>query len=67
MEPLTKEAFLRLLAQETSGGQSAWATAKGVPPSVVSEVLNGRREPPPALLAVLGLKRLVLYSPREAA
>ena len=39
-----------------SGGLRAWAEAHSIPPSRVSEFLNGKRLPNPALLDALGLE-----------
>jgi len=44
-----------------AGGQSAWAAQVGLSPQVVSDAVNARREPGPAVLAVLGLRRVTRY------
>lgn len=41
--------------------QSVWAKEHGCAPSYVSDVLNGRRDPSPAILSALGLERVVSY------
>lgn len=41
--------------------QSAAATALGVTPPYLHDVLNGRREPGPRILKALGLERAVVY------
>lgn len=49
---------VRTLLRETTenaGGITRWAAEKKVPTSVVSDVLNGRRDPAPQVLAALGL------------
>ena len=44
-----------------AGGQSAWAKQVGLTPSYVNDVLLGRRDPGPAVLAALGLRRVISY------
>lgn len=46
---------------ESAGSQAAWAFRHSVSPAYVSDTLNGRREPGPALLAALGIKRVTSY------
>ena len=41
----------------------AWAKARGIGATYVSDVINGRREPGPSFLAALGLRKMVSYSP----
>ena len=43
------------------GGQATWAFMHGVSPAYVSDVLNKRREPGPALLHALGVRKIVTY------
>lgn len=52
-----------LLKAEAKPTQLAWAAAKGLAPSYVSDVLNGRRDPSPAILQALGLQRIISYEP----
>ncbi len=52
-------------ATERTGGITRWAAAKKVPGSVVSDVLNGRRDPTPQVLAALGLTLVKDYQPTE--
>lgn len=49
-------ARLRAAVAE-AGTLRAWSAKNGVAPSVVSEVLQGRREPARTVLAALGLSR----------
>ena len=46
-----------------AGSQQAFAAQAGVTASYVSDVLLGRREPTDAVLAPLGLERVVSYQP----
>lgn len=49
-----------------NGNLTAWATEHGIPPSYVSEVLRGLREPSEAVLRPLNLERVMLYRGRAA-
>jgi transcriptional regulator with XRE-family HTH domain len=53
------------------GSQRDFAQSLGVSPSYLSDVLKGRRDAGPKVLAALGLKRVVSYvaasRPRKAA
>lgn len=60
MTPDQFRAAFRGICQE-AGGQTAWAKVNGFGQSYVSEVVTGRSEPSPRLLAVLGLRRVVSY------
>lgn len=44
-----------------AGTAKAWATAHGVVPSYVSDILHGNREPGPSILGPLGLEKVVTY------
>ena len=44
-----------------AGSRKAWAAAKGVSPSYVTDVLQGRRQPGEKVLAALGYVREVRY------
>jgi DNA-binding transcriptional regulator YdaS (Cro superfamily) len=46
-----------------AGSQKAFAAAVGVSRPNLSLVLSGQREPGDAILAALGLSRVVAYSP----
>ena len=48
-------------ACDEAGGQAAWADPRGVPRSIVSNVLRGDRLPTPKLLKAMGLKRVWVY------
>ena len=48
-------------ACQAAGGQTAWAQANSVSPQYVCDVLNARRDPGDAILAALGLRRIVRY------
>ena len=56
-----------LLRQECSaaGSQQAWAAAHRVSAQYVCDVLKERREPADAILAALGLRRVVTYERAE--
>jgi DNA-binding transcriptional regulator YdaS (Cro superfamily) len=43
------------------GDQAAWAAKHGISASYVSNVLQFRRDPGPAILAALGVERVVSY------
>ena len=59
-EPIPAEAVRARLrsACAEAGGIRPWSAAHGVSPGLVCEVLAGRREPAPRVLAPLGLRRL---------
>lgn len=44
-----------------AGSQSAWAKANGVSQAYVNHVLEGKREPGPAILEAIGLERVITY------
>ncbi|MEO9787543.1 MAG: transcriptional regulator [Aurantimonas coralicida] len=46
-----------------AGSQQAWATANGVSPQYVGDVLLGRREPGDKILDGLGVRKIVTYEP----
>ena len=46
---------------ERCGGQAVWATRSGLSPAYVSDTLNYRRDPGPAIVLALGLKKIVTY------
>lgn len=46
---------------DSAGSQSAFARLHGLTHTVVSQTLRGRIDPPPVLLAALGLRRVVRY------
>lgn len=50
-------------AVEAAGSQRAWARQHGISLGYVNDVLLGRREPGPAILAALGIVREVRYRP----
>lgn len=49
-----------------AGGQAAWAKKAGISPQYVSDVVNGRKDPGPGMLAALGLRKRVIYEPIPA-
>jgi transcriptional regulator with XRE-family HTH domain len=55
------------LVWKRTGSQRAVATELRVNQATINEVLNGKREPPPKLLAALGLERVVTYRERQGA
>lgn len=40
--------------------------ALGITQATLSQAIHGRRGPPPAILEELGLKRVVMYVPKES-
>ncbi|MCJ2040826.1 hypothetical protein MKK55_18000 [Methylobacterium sp. J-059] len=64
---LRDEAVVRLLLAEcmASGTRAKWASANGVSPQYVTDVLKGRRAPGDSILRGLGLARDVVYVPRQ--
>lgn len=64
---MTKESVIELLyrKQKAAGDRYRLANALGVPSGILSDVMNGRRDPGPTLLDALGLERVVTY--RKAA
>ena len=67
MKPLSKADLVKMLLQRAkrAGSQQALAEALGVTPAYLSDVLGGRREPGPKILAALGLRRRVVYVRRS--
>ena len=57
-------AFLRAECED-AGSQKAWAATHGLSTAHVADVLGGRREPAAAILAALGLHRVVFFEPNE--
>ncbi len=66
LDALDVHAMLRRACAE-AGGQKAWAARHGVPYSYLNNVVNGYREPTDAMLAALGLRRVVKYAPLHTA
>lgn len=60
LKPLDVYTILRNKCKE-AGGQSAFAKQHGVSVAYVSDVINGRKDPGPALLRAIGVKRVVTY------
>lgn len=58
---MTQDEVRSMLKSSCVPNQGAWAKAKGLVPSYVSDVLNGRRDPSPAILDALGLEKVVTY------
>lgn len=52
---------------EDIGTMRALARAWKVSPAYLSDVINGNREPGPRILRALGLRKSVIYSPRDPA
>lgn len=44
-----------------AGGQTAFANQHGVSVAYVSDVMNGRKDPGPALLKAMGVRKVVRY------
>lgn len=47
-------------ACEKAGSNRAWALARDLSPAYVGDVLNGRRDPGPAICEALGIERVVV-------
>ena len=62
---LGDEAIVRMLLAgcRAAGTQAKWASANGVSPQYVSDVLRGHRVPGDRLLRRLGLRREITYVP----
>jgi len=60
LKPLDVYAMLRQSCRD-AGGQSAFARKHGVTAAYVSDVLNGRQDPGPALLKAIGVRKVVRY------
>jgi DNA-binding transcriptional regulator YdaS (Cro superfamily) len=58
---------IKALRFEVHGNQAAWARDHNLSPAYVSDVINGRREPGPAILEALGIERVVVYRPKPPA
>lgn len=58
---MTQDEVRSILLTSCVPNQGAWAKTKGLAPSYVSDVLNGRRDPSPAILDALGLEKVVTY------
>lgn len=60
---MTVEDVRKILRDECErcGGQAHWATKHSVSPAYVSDTLNSRREPGPALLYALRVVKAVTY------
>lgn len=64
---LCPENLLALLEELCDGvTQQAVASALGVSPQYLCDVLKGRREVGPAILDSLNLEKVVTYKPKEA-
>lgn len=60
---LDKMDVCRMLmdACRKAGSQAKWARAHGLSPQTLSDVLNAKSQPSDALLAALGLRRVVRF------
>lgn len=59
------EVLAALSESVTAGGsQRSWCKTHGISPPYLSDVLNGRRDPGPKILDVLGLEPVTLYRPK---
>lgn len=63
METYTKQDVIGILQTAIGEGNSAAAFAHrhDASPQYISDVLNGRRDPGPKLLEILGLERITVY------
>lgn len=60
---MSLEEFRAFLAAECqkAGGQEAFSEKTGISQSYISQILNGRQEPGPSVLAALEFEKVVLY------
>lgn len=49
-----------------AGSQAAFAEMYGLSAAYVNDVINGRREPGPAILEALGVEKVVTYQEKRA-
>ena len=68
MDTLSLSEIYAILRSECAkaGGQAKWASAHGISPQHVNDVLNARRDPGNRMMDVLGLGREHVYF-RKAA
>lgn len=59
------EDELRKHIRVTAKPQGVWGKKHGIGQSVISQVVNGRRDAPEPLLDALGLKRVISYEPKR--
>lgn len=61
------EQLIQRLREEAAevGGIVKWAQSKKVPASIVSDIMNGRREPTPQVLVAMGLVLIKDYQPMK--
>lgn len=67
MKIRTKEYIIELIRQEIRGGKTQAQVARSFKVSAqhISDILSGRRNPGPKVLAILGLKKVVGDVPGE--
>ena len=60
---MTKAEVVELLraAIDQSGSGRKWSAEHGVKQPEVSRTLNGQIDPPPSILAALGVERVITY------
>lgn len=63
--PNQSHVIMRLRRLVNSEGLRAFCTRTGLDKGYVSRVINGRQEPGPAVLEVLGFERVVTYRSLE--
>jgi len=63
MKAEARAALKRVIA--TEGSQSAAARRLSITPQYMSDLLRNRRQPGPALLRRLGLRKIVTYEEME--
>lgn len=66
---ITEERVLECLREECErlGSQKAFADLHGLSTAYINDVLRGRRELGPAILAALDVERVVTYRERQKA
>ena len=62
---MTDDEVRALIREKANGNVSAWAKSHGMSAQYVSDVLQSRRGPGDAILAALGLEKVVTYEPKE--
>lgn len=60
-ETLTEEQVVQMLREQCRGNAALWAREHGLTKVYVSRVLAGMAPPGPAIVAGLGLRRIVYY------
>ena len=64
---MTKAEVIELLQKQIAraGSQNAYAREIGVSQPYLNDVMNGRREPGPAILRALGLEGVLMFEKKK--